>query len=189
MNIYEIHEETGIALRKLHRLYAAGVLDCDPVDPVVSGIYTYLSRRTPLTVKQLLALIEEPKLLDDLAKHEIAAQLEIEELGNFASEAAPLEVVAHIHQAAYNDQLAISKIVPWLKSIIPADRAVRHHYVAIRLVMGSASPRMRQHHVALIRRALDYCRMHPEFNGWSKVVKRKSQPITWYEHPPARYDL
>lgn len=189
MNIYEIQEETGIPLRKLNRIYNAGLMRCDPVDPILDGIYFSLSKNASLTVKQLLALIERPKLLHDLARHEEAARVEIYELGDFAAETAPREIVAHIHQAAYNDQFAIAQMIPWLKSVIPTDRAVRHHYLAIRLIMGSLSPVIRQRNLKVIRRTLDYCRMHPDFEGWWKVEQRKGQRITWYSHPPVQYDL
>lgn len=189
MNIYEIQENTGISLRTLHRIDSIGALQCDPVDPIVGDIYTRLGKGASLTVKQLVALIEKPALLNCLAKHVETARFEIDELGDFATELAPREVVAHIHQSAYNDKFAIAQIIPWLKSVMPADQAVRYHYLAIRLVMGSSSPALREHHITMIRRALDYCRMHPDLTGWWKVEERKGQRVTWYSRPPIQYDL
>lgn len=189
MNIFEIRERTGIALRTLQKLDEIGALDHDPVDPIVSDIYTNLGKRVPLTVAQLLALIEQPALLTSLGKHQDDAQFEIEDLGNYVAEAAPQKVYFQLGDAAYNDDQAIRKIVAWIKSIIPPHYPVRHSYIAIRLVTGSTQPEMRKHYLKIIGRALGYCRAHPEFNGWWKVEAGKGKRVTWYSQPQISYDL
>lgn len=189
MNIFEIREQTGIALPALKKLDDIGALDCEPVYPIVEKIYANLGKGVPLTVAQLLKLIENPQWLQSLGKHQNDAQFEIDELGDCVGEAAPKEVYCHLIDAVYNDQKAIEKIVAWIKSIIPAHYAVRHSYIATRFILGSASPIVRASLHAKIRRAFRNCRKHPDFAGWWTVKQHHGRDVTWYSRPQIPYDL
>ncbi len=188
MNIYEIQERSGISLRVLRKLDDMGVLKCSTVEKIADDIHLNLRKGNPLSVAQLWALIENPVLLDSLGKLRDYALTAIEALDDYRAEAAPREVVLHILDAAWNDQCAIEKILPWLKSVIPANCAVPHHYLAIRLIMGS-SPLLRQCHISKLRRVMANCRAHPEFVGWWSVNRQNGRDATWYSRPKIEYDL
>lgn len=182
MNIYEVARDFKISLSKLRKLDKAGLLRLDKSDPIVDAMRFYLGKGKPLTVPQLVALVESPALIEDLGDKAGVALAQVAMLN--APTAAPFEVAAEIDQAARGDLDAIGRIVPWLKSTLIAAESqghgvVNHHYLAVRLALGSPAS-LREYNTARIPRALLNCRRHPGMAGWWRVVPKGSVTASEY---------
>lgn len=193
MNIYEVARDFKISLSKLRKLDKAGLLRLDKSDPIVDAMRFYLGKGKPLTVPQLVALVESPALIEDLGDKAGTALAQVAMLN--APTAAPFEVAAEIDQAARGDLDAIGRIVPWLKSTLIAAESqghgvVGHHYLAVRLALASPAG-LRDYNMARIPRALLNCRRYPGFAGWWRVGAKGSSNVTQYGNfdSAARLDL
>lgn len=184
MDIYQISDKFNVSAAKLRKLDKAGLLRTNPENSIATEIRYYLGKGKQLTVKQLVALLDNPALLFDLGNRAHQAEMQLRSLGRCQDEKAPLEIVAEIDQAARGDLNVVAKILPWLKEIIPATGTVGHHYIAVRLVLGSL-PGLREYNAARISPALLNCRRHPNFSGWWNVSNGASR----YFQPCGGYDL
>lgn len=188
MNIYDVAAQFNISVGKLRKLDKAGLLRLDPESPLTGAMRFYLSKAKPLTVEQLVALIESPAIIEELGDKAGVALAQIAALGSPVTP-APLEIVAEIDQAAHGDKEAVGRMLPWLKATISAatQSRVNHHYLAVRLVLGSAHG-LRAYNGARIARAFLNCRQHPGFAGWWRVQKTKAGRVTQYGTPKG-FDL
>lgn len=187
MNIYEIADKSGIAVRTLRKLEKIGWPKPEPVNPMIDSMIYMLGRAQQLTVMQLVELIEKPELLLELGKHAPRASAQIEALG--IVEPAPRHIVAEIDDAASGHAGATQVLAQWLQKIIPAGESVGHHYLAVRLLHG-APENMRKYIYARIPKALLNVRATDRFAGWSSSVERggKGSKMTRY-HRPNSFDL
>lgn len=182
MNIYEVAAQFKISVSKLRKLDKAGLLRLDKAHPLTDAMRFYLSKGKPLTVPHLVALVESPALIEELGDKAGAALAQVAILN--APTAAPLEIVAEIDQAARGDSDAVGRLIPWIKATIVAAAAqghpiVNHHYLAVRLALGSPAS-LREYNTARIPRALLNCRRHPGMAGWWRVVPKGSVTASEY---------
>lgn len=189
MNIFEFCEEFHISLTKARKMNKANVLRLDrDEDERAAQIRFYLSRGQHLTLGQMAMLLEEPSLLLDLGRYEGKAKEQLFEVGDVQSEAAPREVAAYCWEAATGkDPEAITILVDWLRSIIPA-QPVSHYWVGLRLLWGTPA-NIRHYEVPRIPLTLLQCRKHPDFVGWWRKVENKGRPQTLYHRPDRSFDL
>lgn len=182
MNIYEVAAQFKISVTKLRKLDKAGLLRLGPAHPLTDSMRFYLSKGKPLTVAQLVALVEAPALIEGLGDKAGQALAQVALLG--APEPAPLETVAEIDQASRGDTEAIGRLIPWLKTTIlvaasQGQFTISHHYIAVRLILGSPAS-LRDYNAARIARALLNCRRHPGFAGWWRVVPKGGSSVSEY---------
>lgn len=182
MNIYEVAAQFKISVSKLRKMDKAGLLRLDKAHPLTDSMRFYLGKGKPLTVAQLVALVEDPTIIEHLGEKAGAAMAQVAALG--APDGAPMEVVAEIDQASRGDHDAICRIIPWLKTqiLVAASQGqpvINHHYLAVRLVLGSPAG-LRDYNAARIARALLNCRRHPGFAGWWRVVPQGSMSVSEY---------
>lgn len=187
MNIHEISDKSGIAVRSLRKLETMGVLRCDPPNEILDSMIYMLGRGQQLTVMQLVTLVEKPEMLLDLGKHAARASAQLDALGEV--EPAPRHIVAEIDDAASGKEAAAMVLAIWLQQIIPENDTVGHHYLAVRLLLG-APENMRKYIYARIPKALLNVRALDRFAGWSSSVSRggKGSKMTRY-HRPKSFDL
>ncbi|TXH82289.1 MAG: hypothetical protein E6Q77_06575 [Rhizobium sp.] len=182
MNIYEVASAFKISVSKLRKLDKAGLMRLDKAHPLTDSMRFYLGKGKPLTVAQLVALVEDATIIEQLGDKAGVALAQVAMLG--APSAAPFEVVAEIDQAARGDNDAICRVLPWLKSTILTAQSqgqptIGHHYLAVRLVLGSPAS-LREYNMARIARALLNCRRHPGFEGWWRVRPQGAGTVTQY---------
>ncbi|MCT2400600.1 hypothetical protein [Novosphingobium mangrovi (ex Huang et al. 2023)] len=188
MNIYEFCEQFRVPLGKARKMEKAGVLILDSGESEYAAeIRLQLRKGQPLTVLQILHIIEDRGILSELWQYTEKAKGQFEALGNFNEEAAPKEVAYRIRDAAHRDDAAISVMVGWLMEAIP-DEPVRHHWLAVRLLLGIPAS-VRKLEVPYIRSALLNCRKSPDFARWWRSEQVGSVSRTVYQRPERLYDL
>lgn len=188
MNLREFCEEYRISISKARKMDKEGVLRLDSGESEHGAeIRQHLSKGQPLTVAQLLEMIENPSILRDLGRYREKAESQLEALGDVRAEAAPGEVAAYITDAARRNEEAIGVLVEWLKSTIPFE-PVTHHWIATRLLMGVPA-NIRKNDMPHILRALLNCRNSPDLKGWWRVETRRSRSVTCYQRPGKTFDL
>ena len=189
MNIFEIAEKFKISIHTLRKLEKAGLLLTDYGESEHGArIRFQFAKGQSLTVAQQIEILEDPSILRELGPYRIKAEEEIASLGEVRGEAAPLEVAAHITDAAdRRDKDSIGVLIDWMKTVIPAE-PITHHWLAVRLLMGLQA-NMRNYDVPRIQRALLNCRNSADFKGWWRVEKNKSRTQTLYQRPEVRFDL
>lgn len=188
MNIYEFCEKYRISLRKARKMDKAGVLRLDAGESEHGAeIRLQLRKGQPLTVAQLIYIIEEPAIISELWPYDEKAKNQLAALGNVNDEAAPREVAAYITEAARGDEEAVGVVMDWAKEAIGPE-PTNHHGLAVRLLMGIPA-NIRGYDVPSIRRALLNCRKSPDFKGWWRVEKRGSRRVTLYQRPEMTFDL
>lgn len=189
MNLYEISEKFGIPILKLRKLDKAGLLLTDVGESAHGArIRRQLSKGQPLTVAQQIEIVEDPSILRELGPYQISAEKEIASLGDVRGQAAPLEVAAHITNAAdRRNKDSIGVLIGWMTTVIPVE-PVNHNWLAVRLLMGIPA-NIRKFDVPRIQYALLNCRISKDFEGWWRVEKIKSRKQTLYQRPDVRFDL
>lgn len=187
MNIHDAARRYKVSLAKLRRMEADKIIRLDKEDENTAKARFYLSRRQPLTVALLVAMIEEPSLLDDLGRYADRAREQIEALGDVKGGAAPIQVYAYVRGAASGDAEAASVLARWLIDVLPA-LPVSHYWIATRLLIGQAS-HLREEDMRTINLALLHTRKLPEFAPyWSARTVNKKSAI-FYRHPIKTLDL
>jgi hypothetical protein len=191
MTLSEISRRYDIRFKKLRRMERDGVLNCDPDelpgDPTLSKMLRYVRSRGGFTAPQLVSLIEEPSLLDSLGCHADKARKQLAKLGD-PIEPAPMEVSFAVTFAAMGEMDSVLPIVRWCKTVIPSDGAVTHHYLAVRLLLGTPK-NIRHFDEPRMQRTMLNCRQHPEFSEWWHVEKQGSRNVTLYHRPKIDFDL
>jgi hypothetical protein len=188
MNIHEFCRDFRISLKKARRIEEAGLLRLDAVESEYGEkIRQQLSKGQPLTTIHFVAICEEPSILVELGRYGKRAEKQLEALGNVRQEAAPVEIVALISDAAKGYKQAIVPMVAWMKQVIPID-PVRHHWIATRLLLGVPA-KSRRFDVDRIIPALGHCRKHPDLAGWWRIETIKGRNATIYQRPETPYDL
>lgn len=191
MNIHQMANRTGIALRDLRKLDRLKVLKLDRETPASDAIRFHLSRNPRLTVEHMLALIDEPDILDELSpKHaaRVKTQMAALDLDNSEAPLAPIEVAASVASAARTDAAAAATIAHWLMGVLPSAAPVSHHWVAVRLLAPSAKV-IRDQDLSLIGLALVNVRRVPEFAGYWKSETINGKPAILYQKPKLALDL
>ena len=112
MNIYEFCEEYRISIGKARKMETAGVLRLDPGESEHGAeIRQQLRKGQPLTVAQLLAIIEDPSVLRELGRYREKAESQLAALGDVEGEAAHREVAAYITDAARGGEIVSHRVV------------------------------------------------------------------------------
>lgn len=182
MDIYEIAAQTGASLSLLRRIEKLGALRLtESSEPLASELRLWLKKQNPLSVMHLVALIEKPAILDLLASYKPAAQAQIAALGKAMDEAAPMHIVGQIEAAMLREPAAVDALATWMRSVIPA-RAVTHHYLAVRLILG-AKPAFRENIAARIHLAFLNARNADCLAGWWYVEGKRGARKTFYRAP------
>lgn len=188
MNIFEIHEKSGVSLRALRKLEKLSVLKLEAVNPMVEKMAYMLGKSQQLPVDALAALVEDPGLLVELGRYAGEAEFQVSSLGKVDRDIAPADVAAEIEQAAKGDDGAVKKLAGWLKGIIPTDCAVGHHFVAVRLLLGVPET-LRKYAYSRLGRALLNVRRHKSFEGWSSYDTSGHHKVSRYHRPAKDFDL
>lgn len=177
MNIFEFSERYHLSLAKSRRIAKDNPGWFNGTSSAFDGIRASLANGDRLTAAQLLELIEEPAGLLELGKYTGKAESELTALGK--PQAAPMEVVANVMEAAKGEPEAVLILVNWLKSIIGA-KPVNHAFIAVRLLLGIPAG-IRKYEGPRIPRALLNARKHPEFAGWWHTeAAGKNRNVTIY---------
>lgn len=187
MNAYEIAERFDIRLPKAKKIAKALSLPTAKKDARISAIRLRLSRGCQLSTRELLILLKEPGLRRHLGKYDDLVYQQIYALGNVQASAAPIDVYAHIHDAAAGDPNSVEIIMGWLKGALPTTR-VRFQWIAVRLLIEQW-PNLHSGDFYRVNLALKNVRARPEFDGWWDFEPIGSQWPTVYWRPRQFYDL
>lgn len=179
-----IQAKTGVGIWTLRKLHKAGFLKAEDEDAATEKIRLTLSRGNPLSVAQLVELLEEPTLAHDLGRYADRARSQVEALGNVQGEAAPRDIVAYVDDASNAKPEAAAIIAEWLRSAIPAHGRVNHAWIATRLVWNSFT---RADDITRVSLALVNARK--ELPGWSVVEKIDGRRQVFYAKPKKAFDL
>lgn len=179
MNIHEISLKAHIPIKALKRLVDMKLLKVDPEPDISAALRFHLRGGAQLSVPQLLALIDEPDVIETLGRFTERARAQIAALGDFSASSAPPEVTAYIMEAGQGDDAAARTIALWAKSVLPT-REVRHAWLAVRL-LAPLPPHLRKQCGKLVTLALAYARKQPEFEGyWRNVTVGKTKTIAYH---------
>jgi hypothetical protein len=186
MNIYQLSVKSGIPVTKLRKLEKLNALVTDGETGFIDTLIFHMRGNQVLTVAQLLALIDEPDLLDELGavrpRYASRAREQIAALGDTATDRAPREVTAAIQGAARGDDDESLIIVEWLKRVLPGS-PVSHAWITVRLLLP-LNPFMREQTAPLISPALLNARKLPEFAGhWHSWKAGTRSRISYYRAP------
>lgn len=191
LTILEISQRFDIGTKKLRRMEKAGILNCEavpvPDETPVQKMIRYFGSRREFTTAHLVTMIEEPGLIKHLGAGEAAARAQLSNLGP-PIEPAPCEVTAHVTFAAMNEEPSVLPLMEWVKSTIPKNGEVNHHYLAVRLLLG-IPPVLRQYDAPRLSRAMHNIRKRQEFEGWWHVEEHGSRNVTLYQRPGPVFDL
>lgn len=136
-DIYEINLKTGISIKKLKSMDRLGFLKATKQEnPEVARMEWTLRKGNPLSAPNLVRLIESPDLIFDLGEYISVAEEQIEALGDAKGEAAKPAIAAVIDFASKNWCEEVEALEQWLKRVIPSDRDVPYHYLAVRALLG-----------------------------------------------------
>jgi hypothetical protein len=189
-DIYEINLKTGISLKKLRSMKKQGFLSVTiPKNPETSKMLWTLRKGNRLTVLDLVALIENRDSVGELGSYASLAQKQLEALGDAQGEAADLSIVNVIDQASQNKDEWLDVLEQWMKKVIPPNRDVPHHYIAVRAVLG-----MPQYHRGSagwqVPKAILNVRDRHSFAGWYTVKATSyAHKATFYHRPKLAFDL
>ncbi len=132
-------------------------------------------------------MLKEPSLRRHLRKYDDLVYQQLYALGNVQAGAAPIEVYAHIHEAAAGDPKSVEILMGWLKNVLPTTR-VRSQWIAVRLLFDQW-PDVRSADFYRVNLALKNVRARPEFDGWWDFEPIGSQWPAVYWRPRVFYDL
>ena len=177
-SIHEFAAEFHISLGKARRMEKRGWLRIDATATPIDEIRIALKKGARLTVAQLVELIENPGGLLELGAYVRQAQGQLAMLEDPKSEAAPVDIAAHILDAYRNESEAVEAVASWILSILP-NRPVGHAYIATRLLLG-VPENIRKYDVPRLQRVLMNVRAHPLMAGQWQTVKQASRNVTFY---------
>jgi hypothetical protein len=182
--IREISKKTGVGVWTLRKLVKAGIFKADDDNAATEKIRLTLARGNPLSVAQLVELVDDPTLAHDLGRYAERAKAQVAALGEVRSEAAPFEVAAYIDEASNGNADATRILAGWIREIVPAAGSVHFSWIAARLVWNS---RTRADDIARVSLALINARK--ELAGWWRIEKIKGRPQTFFARPKIPLDL
>lgn len=143
MNIREISAKSGVGVKALAKLERMGVLKVDAENMLAAEIRFHLARSKTLTVAYMLALLDDPSLLEDLGNYQDRAKRQIAALGNVKESVAPNAIRAYVRDAGQGSPTAAQCIATWARSIAPAG-GVSYHWLAVRLLIGAPENLMQE---------------------------------------------
>lgn len=191
LTLSEISKRFDVQIKKLRRMDRAGVLNCEaellPEESTAQKMIRYFGSRREFTAAHLVSLIDEPGLVDCLGRHADKAYKQLARLGT-PVEPASVTVSAEIWGAAVGEEYSVARIVEWCKTVIPVDRTVTHHYLAVRLLLGVPKT-IRHFDERRLSRVMLNCRKQEGFAGWWHVEEIKGRTVTVYHHPERPFDL
>jgi hypothetical protein len=187
MDAYELAERFELSLTKAKKIAKAWPVPATKRDPRISAMRLELSRGKQLSARQLLILLKEPGLRRHLGKYDDLVFQQIHALGNVQASAAPIEVYAHVRDAASGDRESVEIVMEWLKGVLPTKR-VRSQWITVRLLIDQW-PMLRNADFYRAHMALKNVRAHPAFDGWWDFEPIGSQWPTVYWRPRVFYDL
>lgn len=142
-----------IPVHHLRKLAKEKLLTIVPTDDEPEKMRAYLSRGQPLSVQQMIALLDDKsgKLMARLGTYQDKAQAQLDAIGDPSLDALPAEQSAnYIYGCRMLDTHALPLAAEWLKRIIPAG-GCSYHYVAIRMIWNCPEPRRKQSYFHLPR--------------------------------------
>lgn len=190
VSLREINRKTGVGMGTLRKLKSAGFLvKTEDENAMALSITKAIARGNPLSVVQLVALIEDPSIEYELFGYAARAKNAVDALGDVKSMGAGREITAYINAAADRDQEALEIIAEWVRSIVPARGEVSHAWVATRLVINSP---LQADHLNRISLVMLNVRQAPSLKGWWRVANIGGRTQTFYmrpKNPLANLDL
>lgn len=188
MNIYEISLKARLPVKALQRLEKLKVLTVDPEPDATAAIRFHMRGNARLSVPQLLALVDDPALVDTLGRFAERARAQIAALGDFKATSAPPEVTAYLIDAGRLDPAAIAVLVEWAKRVLPHE-PVEYSWLAVRL-LAPLPLGLREQSLKLAPLALLHMRKAPEFAGHWHMVKQGARDVPRYHaHKQVALDL
>lgn len=188
MNIFEIAEKFNLSVAKVKRMEKSGCLVATGSDghPLAHLMRDSLSHKRPLSVEQLLVLIQQPTVMAELRKKQQDARAQIAALGDFKAHKPAPGLFATIDGAAQFDEASQRKLIDWLKLILPPE-PVPHAWIAVRVAQDVSEGDGRDKLLAQLTKALANIRKHEAFAGWSSVAFVAGQNRTFYSQPAQNF--
>lgn len=189
-DIYEINLKTGISIKKLKSMDRQGFLNTTkPENPEVAKMLWTLRKGNRLSVVHLVRLVESPDLIHELGDYDFTAREQLRVLGDAKSESAKPAIASAIDLASKDQPKEVEALEQWMKRVIPPDRDVPHHYLAVRALLG-VSVHLRPYLAGRIARAFQKVRDRSSFSGWfSPKATRYARNATFYHRPKLKFDL
>lgn len=190
VDVYAINLKTGISIRTLKKMERLGFLKTTkPQNPETARMEWTLRKGNPLSVINLLRLIENPDLIFELGEYTDKAESQVAALGDAKGEAAQPSIATVIDSAARDDPEYVEALAQWMMIAIPLGRDVPHHYLAVRALLG-VSVNLRPYLAGRIARAFQNVRETPSFYGWFTFkTTRYARNATFYHRPKFEFDL
>lgn len=189
-DIYEINLNTGISIKKLKSMHRRGYLKTTNSDnPEIAKMQHTLRKGNRLSVLDLLRLIENPDLVFDLGSYTFTAREQVESLGDAKIEAAKPAIAGVVDLASRDRPAEVEALEQWMKRVIPPDREVPHHYLAVRAVLG-VSIHSRRYIAGRVARAFQNVRGKSSFSSWFTLRSTSyARNATFYHRPKLEFDL
>lgn len=182
MNIYEASKRTGVSIANLRKLEKLKILKLDDEKELAPVLRFSLARNAHLPVAHILALIDDPGLIDELGRYSDKARAQMAELGAFEASAAPARVSYEIPDAMKGDKEAAGRIAAWLRDVLPPE-GVSHYWIAARM-LAPLNEFLRAKCVPRFGLALLTVRDLPEFKEWWRM---KGKSVIYFR--PSHFSL
>ena len=199
MDIYDIHLEFGISLRKLRRMEKAGVFRVGKSQlPKHWQMVRSDIRKGKLSARSIALAYRFPKFVPAITELSSRQRAMIAE--HLAAADLPHNIPApdeSIHSmgglicgAATEGGHHLDQFIRILQSVIP-DKEVGHHHVAVRILLMCANEYDIDGAYAYLHRALLKAKDRPEMAGWWHRLKtgERREHRTIYHRPKADFDL
>lgn len=189
-DIYQISLKHGLSIKKLKIMERDGFLRTTKSEnPEISQmIYTY-KKGNNLSAFNLAILIENPDWIAELGSYSKRARKQIAELGDVKGQAANPSIANEIDRAFDKIPEYVAALELSIKNVIPPDREVSHHYVAVRLLL-SASVHSRRYVSGRIMGAFQNVKAKPSFADWfTRRPAPYARNATFYHRPKKKFDL
>lgn len=178
VDIYHIHNKTGISLRTLKRLDKHGWLKIDdPANPEKVKIEFSLRKNNPLTAQSALMLWKNPDWADELGAMSREANLVLKSLGDVEAEKMPWSIAAQLLDASDRIPEAVESMARWLRQHIDASPAYAgegqgYSFVAVR-VLADIPDHLLAGNLRALPSAISWMRKHPVMEGYSFTNEKK----------------
>jgi hypothetical protein len=187
MNIFDVHQKTGVAMRTLRKMERLGVLSVDKLDENTSRIISNLRNGNPLSVEQLFYFLRNPDASSSLPFEQWAPIIDsaIDTLGDVAADAMPWTPYGAALPLVWSgDETATALVCGWLRSMIDSsagfDGSERDHaYVSVRLLHNVPDDKISLI-VPKIKWIMWRCREHPSMTSY---VRRDMARRVHYHRP------
>lgn len=192
MDIYDISEKTGVAVRTLRKIDKCGYLKViKSKNPIIDQMKENLRKGNRLTAIQQLHLVQNPKDVKLLARWEFEATEILAKLGNVSQEAMPWQIAHNADLAASKNKEAADKLAHWFCNFIDGNPAFAngascdHAYLVVRMLFDVPEHHL-EHLAKIAQRAMWNCRGTKRMAGYYHTDSKRR---TRYHRPTKMLDL